>query len=295
MMAKRIDFIDMACEEYSLEVLAFLNDDPSPPLSQGNYLPKVHKELKIREAKSDKSLVDEPPAVELKDLPPHLKYAFLEGDEKLPVIITKDLSVEEKTALIIVLKSHKQAIAWKLSDIKGINLEFCTHKILMEEDFEPAVQHQRRCVCIDYRKFNEAIRKDNFPLPFMDQMLERLAGNQYYCFLDGFSRYFQIPIDLKDQEKTTFTYPYGTFAYRRMPFGLCNAPGVFQSTHKFSDEIGELRVIFGHMLGAVEVQIPKNNLDDMHSLKDKNRTSETMDPQELLGSLLLADIDVIIL
>nr|GEY86453.1 hypothetical protein [Tanacetum cinerariifolium] len=142
MMAKRIDFIDMACEEYSLEVLAFLNDDPSPPLSQGNYLPKVHKELKIREAKSDKSLVDEPPAVELKDLPPHLKYAFLEGDEKLPVIITKDLSVEEKTALIIVLKSHKQAIAWKLSDIKGINLEFCTHKILMEEDFEPAVQHR---------------------------------------------------------------------------------------------------------------------------------------------------------
>ncbi|GJW89028.1 reverse transcriptase domain-containing protein [Tanacetum coccineum] len=83
-------------------------------------------------------------------------------------------------------------------------------------------------VCIDYRKLNEATRKDHFPLPFMDQMLERLAGNEYYCFLDGFSGYFQIPIDLKDQEKTTFTCPYGTFAYRRMPFGLCNAPGTFQ-------------------------------------------------------------------
>ncbi|GJU55162.1 reverse transcriptase domain-containing protein [Tanacetum coccineum] len=83
-------------------------------------------------------------------------------------------------------------------------------------------------VCIDYRKLNEATRKDHFPLPFMDQMLERLAGNQYYCFLDGFSGYFQIPIDPKDQEKTTFTCPYGTFAYRRMPFGLCNAPGTFQ-------------------------------------------------------------------
>ncbi|GKB61795.1 reverse transcriptase domain-containing protein [Tanacetum coccineum] len=83
-------------------------------------------------------------------------------------------------------------------------------------------------VCIDYQKLNEATRKDHFPLPFMDQMLERLSGNKYYCFLDGFSVYFQIPIDPHDQEKTTFTCPYGTFAYRRMPFGLCNAPGMFQ-------------------------------------------------------------------
>nr|GFB88405.1 reverse transcriptase domain-containing protein [Tanacetum cinerariifolium] len=83
-------------------------------------------------------------------------------------------------------------------------------------------------VCIDYRKLNEATRKDHFPLPFMDQMLERLAGNEYYCFLDGFSGYFQIRIDPRDQEKTTFACPYGTFAYRRMPFGLCNAPGTFQ-------------------------------------------------------------------
>nr|GFB50240.1 reverse transcriptase domain-containing protein [Tanacetum cinerariifolium] len=83
-------------------------------------------------------------------------------------------------------------------------------------------------VCIDYRKLNDATRKDHFSLPFMDQMLERLAGNKFYCFLDGFSGYFQIPIDPQDQEKTTFTCPYGTFAYRRMPFSLCNAPGTFQ-------------------------------------------------------------------
>ncbi|GKA29360.1 reverse transcriptase domain-containing protein [Tanacetum coccineum] len=82
--------------------------------------------------------------------------------------------------------------------------------------------------CIDYRKLNEATRKDHFPLPFMDQMIERLAGNEFYYFLDGFSGYFQIPIDPQDQEKTTLTCPYGTFAYRRMPFGLCNAPGTFQ-------------------------------------------------------------------
>ncbi|GJS19360.1 reverse transcriptase domain-containing protein [Tanacetum coccineum] len=118
---------------------SFVNDDPSPPPNQGNYLPEIRKELKICEAKTDKSSIDEPPEVELKDLPPHLEYAFLEGDNKLPVIIAKDLSVEEKAALIKVLKSHKRAIAWKLSDIKGINPEFCTHKILMEEDYKPAV------------------------------------------------------------------------------------------------------------------------------------------------------------
>nr|GEV73567.1 putative pol polyprotein [Tanacetum cinerariifolium] len=161
--ANRIDVIDMACEEYSQEVLsfsdvitrdillleAFLNDDPSlPPPNQGNYLPEVRKELKFMK-------------------------------------------------------------------LNLINL--------------PLMNLPRWRVCIDYHKLNEATHKDHFPLPFMDQMLERLAGNQYYCFLDGFSSYFQIPIDPKDQEKTTFTCPYGTFAYRRMPFGLCNTPGTFQS------------------------------------------------------------------
>ncbi|GJX52082.1 reverse transcriptase domain-containing protein [Tanacetum coccineum] len=136
---------------------AFLNDDPSLPLpTQGNYLPEIRKELKVCEAKNDKSSIDEPPEVELKDLPPHLEYAFLEGDDKLPVIIAKDLSVEEKAALIKVLKSHKRAIAWKLSDIKGINPEFCTHKILMEEDYKPAVQHQRRV----NPKIHDVIKKE---------------------------------------------------------------------------------------------------------------------------------------
>nr|GEZ50297.1 reverse transcriptase domain-containing protein [Tanacetum cinerariifolium] len=92
---------------------------PSP--NQGNYLPEVRKELKICEAKSDKSSIDEPPEIELKDLPLHLEYAFLEGDNKLQVIVAKYLSMEEKTALITVLKSHKRAIAWKLSDINVID------------------------------------------------------------------------------------------------------------------------------------------------------------------------------
>nr|CAN69603.1 hypothetical protein VITISV_007659 [Vitis vinifera] len=83
-------------------------------------------------------------------------------------------------------------------------------------------------VCIDYRKLNVVTRKDQFPLPFIDQVLERVSGHPFYSFLDGYSRYFQIEIDIEDQEKATFTSPFGTYAYRRMPFGLCNAPATFQ-------------------------------------------------------------------
>ena len=82
-------------------------------------------------------------------------------------------------------------------------------------------------MCIDYKKLNEATRKDHYPLPFMDQMLERLAGQSFYYFLDGYSGYNQVAVDPQDQENTSFTCPFGVFAYRRMPFGLCNAPATF--------------------------------------------------------------------
>jgi hypothetical protein len=101
-------------------------------------------------------------------------------------------------------------------------------------------------VCIDYRKLNSCTRKDHFPLPFIDQMLERVAGHSFYCFLDGYSGYNQIEVSLEDQEKTTFTCPFGTFAYRRMPFGLCNAPGTFSRcmTGIFSDMIEKIVEVF---------------------------------------------------
>lgn len=101
-------------------------------------------------------------------------------------------------------------------------------------------------VCIDYRKLNSVMRKDHFPLPFIDQMLEKLVAHAYYCFLDGYFGYNQIPIAPEDQEKTTFTCPFGTFAYRRMPFGLCNAHATFQRcmVSIFSDMVERFLEVF---------------------------------------------------
>ncbi|GKD44561.1 reverse transcriptase domain-containing protein [Tanacetum coccineum] len=122
-------------------------------------------------------------------------------------------------------------------------------------------------VCIDYRKLNEATVKDHFPLPFLDQILERLTGNKYFYFLDGFSGYFQIPIDPNDQEKTTFTCPFGTYAYRRMPFGLCNAPATFQRCMLaiFHDMIEESVEVFMDDFSVFENSFDTclNNLDKM--------------------------------
>ncbi|KAL5560543.1 hypothetical protein UlMin_036754 [Ulmus minor] len=208
--------------------------------------------------------------IELKPLPSHLRYAYLDDSESFPVIINNSLDDEEENKLLGVLRTHKEAIGWTMADIKGISNSVCMHKILMKEDYKPTIQPQRRLnptmqevvkaeviklldagviypisdsawvspihcvpkkggitvvenenneliptrtvtgwrVCIDYRKLNDATRKDHFPLPFIDQMLERLAGHAYYCFLDGYSGYNQIAIAPEDQDKTTFTCPY---------------------------------------------------------------------------------------
>ncbi|GKC57611.1 reverse transcriptase domain-containing protein, partial [Tanacetum coccineum] len=161
----RIDVIDVSCEEYAQEVLVFLDNstsgNPTPsldPILSTSFpsLTPFEGELNFEELKTIKSSIDDPLDLELKDLPSHLEYAFLEGTDKLPVIISKELKDEEKAALLKVLKSHKRAIAWKISDIKGIDPSFCTHKILMEDDFKLAVQHQRRV----NPKIHEVIKKE---------------------------------------------------------------------------------------------------------------------------------------
>ncbi|GKB82315.1 reverse transcriptase domain-containing protein [Tanacetum coccineum] len=237
-ISPEIDYAVCNPEEDICLIEKLLNNDPFqlPPM-----------DLKQSEVTEAKSSIEEPPELELKDLPSHLEYAFLEENDKLPVIIAKGLKNDEKDALLKVLKSHKRSIAWKITDIKGIDPCFCTHKILMEDDYKPTVQSQRRVnpkihevikkevlklldagmiypisdspwvspvhcvpkkggitvvaneenelistrlvtgwrVCIDYRKLNEATRKDHFPLPFMDQMIERLAGNEFYLVALG--------------------------------------------------------------------------------------------------------------
>nr|GFB06880.1 reverse transcriptase domain-containing protein [Tanacetum cinerariifolium] len=171
---------------------AFLNNDPEPPSNQKDYFSSVCKDLKVVEPKNQSS-DDEPPEVELKELPPHLEYAFLGENEKWPVIIAKDLNVNEKTALINVLKSRKKAIAWKLTDIKGIDPEFCLHKILLEEDFSPKVQSQRRV----NPKIHDVIKKEVEKLLDARTLKEKLTEASILIALN-WDQPFELTCDASD-------------------------------------------------------------------------------------------------
>nr|GFA42070.1 DNA-directed DNA polymerase [Tanacetum cinerariifolium] len=240
----RIDIIDVSREEYTQEIIGFLNNslggnptstfkpilyDSSPPLTPFKGSDFILEEI-------DAYLQDESvsPKIGHADCDPEgdicLIGKLLNNDPfQLPPmdfkqgkVVKEKSSIEEAPELELkdpwVSPFHCVPKEGGITIVKNKNNELIPTRL---------VTGWR--VCIDYRKLNDATHKDHFPLSFMDQMLERLAGNEFYCFLDGFSGYFQIPVNPPDQEKSTFTCPYGTFAYRRMPFGLSNAPGTSQS------------------------------------------------------------------
>ena len=138
-------------QELSIDIPSetqLLNETINEPISENKNLNNLEETESVYEIKENneksKPSIEEPPALELKELPKHLEYAFLEKDSQLPVIISSHLSEKEKDELLKVLKNHKKAIAWKIMDIKGISPSFCTHKILIEEEYKPVIQHQRR-------------------------------------------------------------------------------------------------------------------------------------------------------
>nr|GEX46156.1 DNA-directed DNA polymerase [Tanacetum cinerariifolium] len=203
----------------------------------------------------------------------------------MPLSMWKGLLLPELTPTCMTLELVDRSVSKPIGIAKDVSvkvsvLHFPADFVVV--DFEPNLQvplilgRRKQCshaptgrspivACLSIcamHLLNEATHKDHFPLPFMDQMLERLVGNEYYCFLDGFSRYFQIPIDPRDQEKTTFTFPYGTFSYRRMPFGLCNAPDTNLSLNwEKSHFMVKEDIVLGHKISKNRIKVDKAKVD----------------------------------
>nr|GEW86082.1 hypothetical protein [Tanacetum cinerariifolium] len=229
---------------------ALLNDDPEPPPNQKHYFPKAHKDLKVVEPKNNKSFDDEPPEVELKELPPHLEYAFWVktiNDYSPKVQSQRRVNPEIHDVIKKEVKKLLDArLIYPISDSPWVSPVHCVPKkgVLLEDDYSPKVQSQRRV----NPEIHDVIKKEVkklldarliYPIsdsPWVSPVhcvpknggMTVIKNDEKELVPTTLVTGWRIPIDPKDQEKTTFTCPYGTFAYKRMPFGLCNAPGTFQ-------------------------------------------------------------------
>nr|GEW62835.1 reverse transcriptase domain-containing protein [Tanacetum cinerariifolium] len=288
----------------------FLIDDPSsPPLP-----PQEH----VVEPKNEKSSIDEPPVVKLKDLPPHLEYTFLEGDDKLPIIIAKDLKDEEKTAFIKddfkpavqhqrrvnpkirevikkeVLKLLNAELIYPISDSPWVSPMHCVPKkggftVVENEEKEliPTRLLMGWCVCIDYQNLNDTTRKEHFPLPFMDQMLERLAENEYYCFLDGFLGYFQIPIDPKIKKR-----PHSCVLMERSPTVACLSDYVIHQKMLSRDYAGGFSS-FKNLISSSVIKKGAENLAADHLSRLENPHQSVLDKKEINEMFPLETLNVV--
>nr|GEX93378.1 hypothetical protein [Tanacetum cinerariifolium] len=272
-------FLDLEDDPTSLE------DDPTSP-----------EELKIYETKIDKSSIDEPPEVELKDLPPHLEYAFLEGNDKLQVIVTKDLSDEEKTALIMVLKSHKRAIAWKLSDIKGINPKFCTHKILMEEDFKPAEKSHfmvKEGIILGHKISKNGIEVDKakvnviakLPHPTTVKGIRSFLGHAgfYQRFIKDFSKIAWPMTRLLEKDTPILFSKECVEAFQTLKRKLTEAPILIAPDWDLPFEL---------MCDASDFAIGAENMAADHFSRLENPYQNVLDPKEINESFPLKALNM---
>ncbi|RVW73740.1 Retrovirus-related Pol polyprotein from transposon 17.6 [Vitis vinifera] len=202
------------------------------------------------------------PKLNLQPLPVELKYTYLEENNQCPVVISSSLTSHQEKCLLEVLKRCKKAIEWQISDLKGIS-----PLVPLGEPYSSGTKKSGITVVQNEKGEEIATR--------LTSVLERVSGHPFYCFLDGYSGYFQIEIDVEDQEKTTFTCPFGTYAYRRMSFGLCNAPATFQRCMLsiFSDMVERIMEVFmdditvyggiflGHIISEKGIEVDKAKVE----------------------------------
>ncbi|GKD62803.1 putative nucleotidyltransferase, ribonuclease H [Tanacetum coccineum] len=296
-----IDDLDDTINEEAQELLT--NEEPNSFLSRGLEKTIDQSDLECYESTSsnekngsDSENSKRPNAneidgkkPELKNFPQYLEYTYLHGDKSFPIIISSELSEKEKISLLQVLERRKGAIGWKMSDIKGISPSYCTHKILMEDDYKPVIQPQRRLnpkvqdviknkivKLLDsgliYPISNSSWVSPIHVVPKKGGMTVVLNDNNELIpsrIVTGWRVILPNTIALEDQEKTTFSYPYGTFAYRRMPFGLSNLDRILARCEETNLVLNWEKchfmvkegIVLGHKISGARIEVDRAKID----------------------------------